>query len=323
MRRSNKPIMEKRRRARINNCLNDLKTLILEAMKKDPSRHSKLEKADILEMTVKYLQSLQRQQMALAVATDPNVLSKYRAGFNECANEVSRFVSRSDYGVEPAIRTRLLNHLSSCLNALGATTNAAAAANSVSLVGATGAGAATPLGTPVHIQIPGGVGGVSPGGVDLVGGIQLVPSRLPSGEIAFLLPSSQAQGQIIPLYSPSPSTSSSTSSFSSSSSSHKVLPAGVPLSVMAMAVPPSPVSSNTSTLSPVGSDFSEASRGGTSPTPVSSPACSTHSSHSHHSHHSHSSHMSQCLPSPESSDQPENLSLYRDAVDNDRMWRPW
>lgn len=36
-RRSNKPIMEKRRRARINNCLNDLKTLILEAMKKDVS----------------------------------------------------------------------------------------------------------------------------------------------------------------------------------------------------------------------------------------------------------------------------------------------
>ena len=34
---SNKPIMEKRRRARINNCLNDLKTLILDAMKKDVS----------------------------------------------------------------------------------------------------------------------------------------------------------------------------------------------------------------------------------------------------------------------------------------------
>lgn len=34
---SNKPIMEKRRRARINNCLNDLKALILDAMKKDVS----------------------------------------------------------------------------------------------------------------------------------------------------------------------------------------------------------------------------------------------------------------------------------------------
>lgn len=34
---TNKPIMEKKRRARINHCLNELKTLILEAMKKDVS----------------------------------------------------------------------------------------------------------------------------------------------------------------------------------------------------------------------------------------------------------------------------------------------
>lgn len=31
--------MEKRRRARINNCLNELKTLILDAMKKDVSSY--------------------------------------------------------------------------------------------------------------------------------------------------------------------------------------------------------------------------------------------------------------------------------------------
>lgn len=34
---THKPIMEKRRRARINQCLNEIKTLILEAMKKDVS----------------------------------------------------------------------------------------------------------------------------------------------------------------------------------------------------------------------------------------------------------------------------------------------
>lgn len=82
--------MEKRRRARINESLGQLKTLILDALKKDvsaggsgrgvrgqtalpgrseprlfpqSSRHSKLEKADILEMTVKHLRSLQRAQM--------------------------------------------------------------------------------------------------------------------------------------------------------------------------------------------------------------------------------------------------------------------
>ena len=36
---SSKPLMEKRRRARINQSLNELKNLILEAMKKDVSKN--------------------------------------------------------------------------------------------------------------------------------------------------------------------------------------------------------------------------------------------------------------------------------------------
>ena len=63
-RKSNKPIMEKKRRARINHCLNQLKSLILEA-DNERSRHSKLEKADILEMTVKYLQTLRAYHVQL------------------------------------------------------------------------------------------------------------------------------------------------------------------------------------------------------------------------------------------------------------------
>lgn len=38
IRKTHKPIMEKRRRARINHCLNEIKTLILEAMNKDVSK---------------------------------------------------------------------------------------------------------------------------------------------------------------------------------------------------------------------------------------------------------------------------------------------
>uniref|UniRef100_A0A8D0H2D3 Hes family bHLH transcription factor 2 n=1 Tax=Sphenodon punctatus TaxID=8508 RepID=A0A8D0H2D3_SPHPU len=53
-----KPLMEKRRRARINESLNQLKTLILPLIGKDNSRYSKLEKADILEMTVQFLKEL-------------------------------------------------------------------------------------------------------------------------------------------------------------------------------------------------------------------------------------------------------------------------
>ncbi|KAK4304971.1 hypothetical protein Pmani_023114 [Petrolisthes manimaculis] len=117
LRKSNKPIMEKRRRARINTCLNELKSLILDAMRKDPSRHSKLEKADILEMTVKHLQAVQRQQLALAVAHDPTVLTKFRTGFTECAQEVTRYVSRIE-GVEGGVRQRLLQHLGQCVTGL-------------------------------------------------------------------------------------------------------------------------------------------------------------------------------------------------------------
>ncbi|XP_060854097.1 protein deadpan-like [Rhopalosiphum padi] len=134
LRKNNKPIMEKKRRARINQCLNELKTLILDALKKDPARHTKLEKADILEMTVRHLQSLHRSgstSRTLAPAACPTVESslspssstaaltavvvqKFQTGYQECAGEVNRFVDRLD-GVDEDIKKRLMSHLDSCV----------------------------------------------------------------------------------------------------------------------------------------------------------------------------------------------------------------
>ncbi|XP_025202597.1 transcription factor HES-1-B-like [Melanaphis sacchari] len=134
LRKNNKPIMEKKRRARINQCLNELKTLILDALKKDPARHTKLEKADILEMTVRHLQSLHRSgsgSRPLAPAVCPTVESplspssstaaltavvvqKFQTGYQECAGEVNRFVDRLD-GVDEEIKKRLMSHLDSCV----------------------------------------------------------------------------------------------------------------------------------------------------------------------------------------------------------------
>ncbi|CAG2170338.1 unnamed protein product [Oppiella nova] len=159
-RRATKPIMEKKRRARINNSLNELKVLILDALNKDPSRHSKLEKADILEMTVRHLQSVQRQQMASAISTDPSVLNKYRAGFNECATEVGRYIGRVD-GVENTLRQRILNHLNACVTSLNTAANMAS--NSYGNQSRTGNAFPgmmppnnSPFGnnTPLHVQIP-------------------------------------------------------------------------------------------------------------------------------------------------------------------------
>nr|CAD7605758.1 unnamed protein product [Timema genevievae] len=225
---SNKPIMEKRRRARINNCLNELKTLILDAMKKDPARHSKLEKADILEMTVKHLENLQRQQVAMSAATDPGVLNKFRAGFSECAGEVGRFP-----GLDSPVRRRLLQHLANCLN--GAAPSAPPTTTSHEM-------ATTPPGSQHTVQVhilpsPGSEGhhlptaiATSSNGIFLSttetgGGLQLVPTRLPNGDIALVLPASGGAGttQILrqtisssPVSSPAPSSASSTTSSSTS-----------------------------------------------------------------------------------------------------------
>ncbi|XP_049873761.1 transcription factor HES-4-like [Pectinophora gossypiella] len=117
LRKTNKPIMEKKRRARINHCLNELKDLLMDAMDKDPTRHSKLEKADILELTVKHLQTLQRQQLAAAIAADPAVLHRFKAGFGDCAVEVRRYLSRLA-SVPTGLRHRLGNHLNTCLSGM-------------------------------------------------------------------------------------------------------------------------------------------------------------------------------------------------------------
>uniref|UniRef100_A0A8K9XZF1 Hes family bHLH transcription factor 3 n=1 Tax=Oncorhynchus mykiss TaxID=8022 RepID=A0A8K9XZF1_ONCMY len=67
--RVSKPLMEKKRRARINKCLDQLKSL-LENYYTSNIRKRKLEKADILELTVKHLRNLQKiQSGALSITT--------------------------------------------------------------------------------------------------------------------------------------------------------------------------------------------------------------------------------------------------------------
>merc|ERR1712173_176891 len=83
-----KPLLERKRRARINSCLDELKDLMVSALHTEGESISKLEKADVLELTVRHLQKLKRQQMlALNPALD---LDRYHAGYTACATEVSR-----------------------------------------------------------------------------------------------------------------------------------------------------------------------------------------------------------------------------------------
>ncbi|XP_030377693.1 uncharacterized protein LOC115626454 [Scaptodrosophila lebanonensis] len=123
--RTNKPLMEKRRRARINQSLAILKALILESTKHQnakngdgqATKHTKLEKADILELTVRHFQRHRNLD-------DPSV-NKYRAGYTDCAREVARYLATPEPPApmggsmpslaEPGSKARLLRHLDQCI----------------------------------------------------------------------------------------------------------------------------------------------------------------------------------------------------------------
>ncbi|XP_070610292.1 transcription factor HES-1 [Erythrolamprus reginae] len=224
-RKSSKPIMEKRRRARINESLGQLKTLILDALKKDSSRHSKLEKADILEMTVKHLRSLQRAQMAVALHTDPSALCKYRAGFNECLTEVTRFLSSCE-AVNAEVRHRLLGHLAGCLSQIGALDFAPAAQPPGAPVGQplvpVPAGAAPPPGPGASCKL----GAAAAESAKVCGSFQLLPAS--EGPFAFLVPHAAfgpPGGAILPLHPGEGLSSSPPAAVLSSGSGAPSLPA--------------------------------------------------------------------------------------------------
>ncbi|KAM9384230.1 hairy/enhancer-of-split related with YRPW motif protein 1 [Pholidichthys leucotaenia] len=103
-------IIEKRRRDRINNSLSELRRLVPSAYEKQGS--AKLEKAEILQMTVDHLKMLHAAGGkgyfdAHALAMD------YRGlGFRECLAETARYLSIIE-GLDSAdpLRIRLVSHL--------------------------------------------------------------------------------------------------------------------------------------------------------------------------------------------------------------------
>merc|ERR1712223_1572182 len=111
-----KPLLERKRRARINKCLDDLKDLMVSALQSEGESITKLEKADVLELTVRHLQKLKRQN-ALGLTPEATYAGRFKAGYASCAQEVSKYMtSRNDVSVE--VTTRLFSHMSNCLQAL-------------------------------------------------------------------------------------------------------------------------------------------------------------------------------------------------------------
>lgn len=140
-------------------------------------------------MTVKHLQQIQRQQLATAVATDPAVIMRFKNGFDECAAEVSRYIGRLE-GVDTGVKQRLTAHLHRCVNSLHqistfphqnmfSTLTQNCDKNAIVL--------------PSVSALPGDVNNNSnqtSERIQIPTGLQLIPSRLPTGELALLVPNS-------------------------------------------------------------------------------------------------------------------------------------
>ncbi|XP_017473331.1 PREDICTED: enhancer of split mgamma protein [Rhagoletis zephyria] len=113
-----KPMLERKRRARINKCLDELKDLMVVTLESEGEHVTRLEKADILELTVAHLQKLKQQRKA--AASKGGAMSKaegFRSGYIHAVNEVSRSLSQLP-GVNVNLGTQLMTHLGQRLNQL-------------------------------------------------------------------------------------------------------------------------------------------------------------------------------------------------------------
>jgi len=107
-----KPLLERKRRARINKCLDELKDIMTAALQAQGENVSKLEKADILELTVRHLHKMQQARRLMSTSRNPlEEIHRFQAGYSSCAQEAASFLL-STPGVDITVGQRMLAHLS-------------------------------------------------------------------------------------------------------------------------------------------------------------------------------------------------------------------
>ena len=136
--------------------------------------------------------------IAAAMSTDPAVLGKYIAGYNECTSEVTKYLQTVE-GLSSDVRARMLSHLASCLQHTSTSV--------ISNGGATQSPSSLQLtlnqSQPMAIQIPSATSlsalpGTSTAGLCVLNpgtlpgsAMQLVPARLSNGNTVYLLANPQ------------------------------------------------------------------------------------------------------------------------------------
>ncbi|XP_007452952.1 PREDICTED: transcription cofactor HES-6 isoform X2 [Lipotes vexillifer] len=102
-RKARKPLVEKRRRARINESLQELRLLLAGA-------EAKLENAEVLELTVRRVQGALRGRAREREQLQAEASERFAAGYIQCMHEVHTFVSTCQ-AIDATVAAELLNHL--------------------------------------------------------------------------------------------------------------------------------------------------------------------------------------------------------------------
>jgi len=105
-----KPLLERKRRARMNSYLDELKDIMTECLQAEGENVSKLEKADILELTVRHLQKLSQAQRLVLTRSPMEDIARFRHGYSSCAQEAAQFLV-SVPGIDIRLGQRLVQHL--------------------------------------------------------------------------------------------------------------------------------------------------------------------------------------------------------------------
>ncbi|KAJ7990567.1 hypothetical protein DPEC_G00301730 [Dallia pectoralis] len=108
-RKARKPLVEKKRRARINESLQELRTLLA-----DTDLQLKMENAEVLEMTVKKVEHILKSRTQETDTMNREASERFAAGYIQCMHEVHMFVSNCP-GIDATVAAELLNHLLECM----------------------------------------------------------------------------------------------------------------------------------------------------------------------------------------------------------------
>ncbi|XP_005313064.1 transcription factor HES-7 [Trachemys scripta elegans] len=111
-----KPLMEKRRRDRMNRSLERLRLLLLEATQDERLKNPKVEKAEILQKTVHFVRT---QPPAEPARRDDTFLQRYHSGYRECLSQATHFL-RSSPGICAGKKAYLMERICHCMEKITA-----------------------------------------------------------------------------------------------------------------------------------------------------------------------------------------------------------